>query len=265
MDKPPEQGAKIIDLFSKRERPPKRLGAMGAKVVELSSIRSSRSDEAPDISPDHIQDAQIIEIPDMPSEIRQEVSELVNDTIKEFKGSPLGLGRKCGRRCVLSDRHSHRHPLVDSPGGAPFLAALSVMVGHADIPGLAHRGRVPGAVSKTLGAPRVDRERRGRAVVPVGIRFLPRSAFHADRYPYHSGDRSRRCASLRLHSRLVRPAIGWVRGDPPIRNLNADMASLSSERERYRVFDRRKACRGMRKRFVSVTMVVLSALFLLRQ
>ena len=85
MDKPPEQGAKIIDLFSKRERPPKRLGAMGAKVVELSSIRSSRSDEAPDISPDHIQDAQIIEIPDMPSEIRQEVSELVNDTIKEFK------------------------------------------------------------------------------------------------------------------------------------------------------------------------------------
>jgi len=35
MDKPPEQGAKIIDLFSKRERPPKRLGAMGAKVVEL--------------------------------------------------------------------------------------------------------------------------------------------------------------------------------------------------------------------------------------
>ena len=86
MDKPPEQGAKIIDLFSKRERPPKRLGAMGAKVVELSSIRSSRSDEAPDISPDHIQDAQIIEIPDMPSEIRQEVSELVNDAIaKKFK------------------------------------------------------------------------------------------------------------------------------------------------------------------------------------
>ncbi len=84
MDKPPEQGAKIIDLFSKRERPPKPLGAMGAKVVKFSSIRS-RSDEAPDISPDHIQDAQIIEIPDMPSEIRQEVSELVNDTIKEFK------------------------------------------------------------------------------------------------------------------------------------------------------------------------------------
>ena len=86
MDKPPEQGAKIIDLFSKRERPPKPLGAMGAKVVEFSSIRSSRSDEAPDISPDHIQDAQIIEIPDMPSEIRQEVSELVNDAIaKKFK------------------------------------------------------------------------------------------------------------------------------------------------------------------------------------
>jgi len=76
MDKPPEQGAKIIDLFSKRERPPKPLGAMGAKVVEFSSIRSSGSDD---------QDAQIIEIPDMPSEIRQEVSELVNDTIKEFK------------------------------------------------------------------------------------------------------------------------------------------------------------------------------------
>lgn len=85
MDKPPEQGAKIIDLFSKRERPPKPLGAMGAKVVEFSSIRS-RSDEAPDISSDHIQDAQIIEIPDMPSEIRQEVSELVNDAIaKKFK------------------------------------------------------------------------------------------------------------------------------------------------------------------------------------
>ena len=85
MDKPPEQGAKIIDLFSKRERPPKPLGAMGAKVVKFSSIRS-RSDEAPDISSDHIQDAQIIEIPDMPSEIRQEVSELVNDTIaKKFK------------------------------------------------------------------------------------------------------------------------------------------------------------------------------------
>ena len=44
------------------------------------------ADEAPDISPDHIQDAQIIEIPDMPSEIRQEVSELVNDAIaKKFK------------------------------------------------------------------------------------------------------------------------------------------------------------------------------------
>ena len=85
MDKPPEQGAKIIDLFSKRERPPKPLGAMGAKVVKFSSIRS-RSDEAPDISSDHIQDAQIIEIPDMPSEIRQEVSELVNDAIaKKFK------------------------------------------------------------------------------------------------------------------------------------------------------------------------------------
>ncbi len=80
MDKPPEQGAKIIDLFSKHERPPKPLGAMGAKVVKFSSIRS-RSDEAPDISSDHIQDAQIIEIPDMPSEIRQEVSELVNDAI----------------------------------------------------------------------------------------------------------------------------------------------------------------------------------------
>lgn len=53
---------------------------MGAKVVKFSSIRS-RSDEAPDISSDHIQDAQIIEIPDMPSEIRQEVSELVNDAI----------------------------------------------------------------------------------------------------------------------------------------------------------------------------------------
>ena len=77
MDKPPEQGAKIIDLFSKRERPPKPLGAMGAKVVEFSSIRSSGSDD---------QDAQIIEIPDMPSEIRQEVSELVNDAIaKKFK------------------------------------------------------------------------------------------------------------------------------------------------------------------------------------
>ena len=77
IDKPPEQGAKIIDLFSKRERPPKPLGAMGAKVVEFSSIRSSRSDD---------QDAQIIEIPDMPSEIRQEVSELVNDAIaKKFK------------------------------------------------------------------------------------------------------------------------------------------------------------------------------------
>ena len=86
MDKPPEQGAKIIGLFSKRERPPKQLGAMGAKVVEFSSIRSSGSDEAPDILPDHIQDAQIIEIPDMPSEIRQEVSELVNDAIaKKFK------------------------------------------------------------------------------------------------------------------------------------------------------------------------------------
>ncbi len=85
MDKPPEQGAKIIDLFSKRERPPKPLGAMGAKVVKFSSIRS-RSDEAPDISSDHIQDAQIIEIPDMPSEIRHEVSELVNDAIaKKFK------------------------------------------------------------------------------------------------------------------------------------------------------------------------------------
>lgn len=85
MDKPPEQGAKIIDLFSKHERPPKPLGAMGAKVVKFSSIRS-RSDEAPDISSDHIQDAQIIEIPDMPSEIRQEVSELVNDAIaKKFK------------------------------------------------------------------------------------------------------------------------------------------------------------------------------------
>lgn len=85
MNKPPEQGAKIIDLFSKRERPPKPLGAMGAKVVKFSSIRS-RSDEAPDISSDHIQDAQIIEIPDMPSEIRQEVSELVNDAIaKKFK------------------------------------------------------------------------------------------------------------------------------------------------------------------------------------
>ena len=84
MDKPPEQGAKIIDLFSKRERPPKPLGAMGAKVVKFSSIRS-RSDEAPDISSDLIQ-AQIIEIPDMPSEIRQEVSELVNDAIaKKFK------------------------------------------------------------------------------------------------------------------------------------------------------------------------------------
>ena len=77
MDKPPEQGAKIIDLFSKHERPPKPLGAMGAKVVKFSSIRSSRSDD---------QDAQIIEIPDMPSEIRQEVSELVNDAIaKKFK------------------------------------------------------------------------------------------------------------------------------------------------------------------------------------
>ena len=85
MEKPPEQGAKIIDLFSKRERPPKPLGAVGAKVVKFSSIRS-RSDEAPDISSDHIQDAQIIEIPDMPSEIRQEVSELVNDAIaKKFK------------------------------------------------------------------------------------------------------------------------------------------------------------------------------------
>lgn len=85
MDKPPEQGAKIIDLFSKRERPPKPLGAMGAKVVKFSSIRS-RSDEAPDISSDHIQDAQIIEITDMPSEIRHEVSELVNDAIaKKFK------------------------------------------------------------------------------------------------------------------------------------------------------------------------------------
>lgn len=50
---------------------------MGAKVVEFSSIRSSGSDD---------QDAQIIEIPDMPSEIRQEVSELVNDAIaKKFK------------------------------------------------------------------------------------------------------------------------------------------------------------------------------------
>ena len=98
-----------------------------------------------------------------------------------------------------------------------------------------------------------------------GILFLLLPEFHADRYPYHSGDRSRRCASPRLHPRLVRPAIGWVRGNTPIRNLNADMASLSSERERYRVFDRRKACRGMRKRFVSVTMIVLSALFLLRQ
>lgn len=86
MDKPPEQGAKIIGLFSRRERSPKQLGAMGAKVVEFSSIRSSRSDEASGISPDHIQDAQIIEIPDMPSEIRQDVSELVNDTIaKKFK------------------------------------------------------------------------------------------------------------------------------------------------------------------------------------
>ena len=85
IDKPPEQGAKIIDLFSKRERPPKPLGAMGAKVVEFSSIRS-RSDEAPNISSDHIQDAQIIEIPDIPSKVRQEVSKLVNDTIaQEFK------------------------------------------------------------------------------------------------------------------------------------------------------------------------------------
>ena len=132
---------------------------------------------------------------------------------------------------------------MDPPGGAPFLAALSVMVGHADIPGLAHRGRVPGALSKTLGAPHVDRERRGRAVVPVGILFLLQPEFHADRYPYHSGDRSRRCASPRLRPRLVRPAIGWVRGNPPIRNLNADMASLSSERERYRVFGGRFRCR----------------------
>lgn len=58
---------------------------MGAKVVKLSSIRS-RSDEAPDISSDHIQDAQIIEIPDIPSKVRQEVSKLVNDAIaKKFK------------------------------------------------------------------------------------------------------------------------------------------------------------------------------------
>ena len=86
MGKPPEQDAKIIDLFPKRKRPPKQPGAMGAKVVKLSSIRRSRGDEAPDISPGRIQDAQIIEIPDIPSKVRQEVSKLVNDTIaQEFK------------------------------------------------------------------------------------------------------------------------------------------------------------------------------------
>ena len=88
MGKPPEQDAKIIDLFPKRKRPPKQPGAMGAKVVKLSSIRRSRGDEAPDISPGRIQDAQIIEIPDMPSKIRQDVSKLVNDIIaiaKKFK------------------------------------------------------------------------------------------------------------------------------------------------------------------------------------
>ena len=88
MDKPPEQGAKIIDLFPNRGRPPKRKRPqeqLGAKVVKFSSIRS-RSDEAPDISSDHIQDAQIIEIPDIPSKVRQEVSKLINDTIaQEFK------------------------------------------------------------------------------------------------------------------------------------------------------------------------------------
>ena len=56
---------------------------MGAKVVEFSSIHSSRSDEAPGVSPDHIQDAQIIKIPDIPSKVRQEVSKLVNDTIAQ--------------------------------------------------------------------------------------------------------------------------------------------------------------------------------------
>lgn len=89
MDKPPEQGAKIIDLFPNRERYPeckRPQEQLGAKVVEFSSIRSSRSDKAPGVSPDHIRDAQIIKIPDMPSKIRQDVSELVNDTIaQEFK------------------------------------------------------------------------------------------------------------------------------------------------------------------------------------
>ena len=127
------------------------------------------------------------------------------------EGSPLGPGRKRGRGCVPPDQHSYRHPPLGSQGGAPFLAALSVMVGHADIPGPAHRGRIPGAVSKTLGAPRVDREHRVRAVGPVGIRFLPRSELHADRYPHHSGDRSRDRPAPRLRPRLVRPAIGWVR------------------------------------------------------
>ena len=114
MDKPPEQGAKIIDLFSKRERPPKPLGAMGAKVVEFSSIRSSGSDEAPDILPDHIQDAQIIEIPDMPSEIRQEVSELINDAIVVFACRPAS-----GQVIAVPSRVGYLVHLVEGELGMP--------------------------------------------------------------------------------------------------------------------------------------------------
>ena len=78
MDKPPKQGAKIINLFPERKVPPptKRLGA---KVIDLSAVRRD-TDGVPGISSDAQEGAQIVEFPDAPSKIRQKVSELIKDT-----------------------------------------------------------------------------------------------------------------------------------------------------------------------------------------